>query len=134
LWDTTGLLERFLPWFLRDFWEPILMTIPGIAAQYPWVKFVTIIVVRESLSEQLPSNVYCLKESFDPKKFVELPLHFWSQDDIIQWLYKFGNLMGDPINLSVDQVENLARVIYKISDGVPHLIQDALMERLQKLV
>lgn len=130
LWDTLCLQDRFLPWFLHDFWIPLVHDEwQAIVQKHPMVKFIAVIVANTPISSGgLPASLCCTQHRFDQAKVLELPLQAWTLDEIRTWLYVFSGL-----GLAKLQIEQMATVIYQASgNGQPALVHTALMEALDK--
>ena len=133
LWDTIGLSDQFLPWMMQDFWDPLVDRLPVIAEQHPLVKFVLAVLVNAPFSvDSIPSVFICQSREFDGQKVVELPLEFWTAEDIKSWLFRYAGLTSSAIGLSPAQVAHLADSIYLSGgNGQPTLVHHALMKALR---
>lgn len=126
-WDYLSCQERVLPWFIRDFWCQLLEE-SRLIAHKNGLRRVNIVAVIDSESqlnkecEALP--YYCNPDEFDSKKILKLPLNQWTEDDILEWLERYGCLPAS-------QIDVMAKQIYlKTMKGIPLMVCEALKKEL----
>jgi hypothetical protein len=132
-WDMACLEERFLPWFVRELWVPLVRDKwPRVMRDYPLVKLIVVIAGQSSLATgHLPPALVCSVDQFDCAKIVELPLYPWTLDEIRRWLLKYSGLTGPPLRLTPAEIEQMARDIHG-GDGQPMSVYGALMDEFRK--
>lgn len=131
-WDGVNLQAHFLPWFLEEFWTPLVDTVPTLVARHPHVKFIALIHTP-LLAAELPDHICCTHDRFDSKKLLSLPLESWTLPEINRWLYDVAGLTGPPFNRLPEQVDRIAEQVYRRSNGRPRDVRIDLMEQLQQL-
>jgi len=135
VWDTQSLEDRFLPWFLQDFWVPLVRhEWQSVAQECPMVKFIVLVEAHTPLATgSLPQAMLSPQEQFDREKILELPLRPWTLDEIRKWLFVFSGLTAPHIGLDRHHIKRMARSIYHASGrGQPTAVYTALMDRLEK--
>lgn len=127
--DSNALEEKLLPWFIEQFWCPLVDKLSSIAPLARRAKCVTTIVAPSALSaDAIESFLCCAIGEFDQKKILELPLEKWTESDIEGWLIDYSGL-----SLDSGKYKTLASYIYSTSDcGLPSSAHSILMKTLRK--
>jgi hypothetical protein len=127
--DSNALQEKLLPWFVENFWCPLVDKLSKIAPLVRRVKCVTTIVAPSALSAEFTGSLLCCPANkFDQKKVLELPLEKWTESDIEGWLIDYSGL-----SLDGKKYGQLASYIYSTSDcGLPSSAHTILMNLLSK--
>ncbi|MBR8835876.1 MAG: hypothetical protein DSM106950_18105 [Stigonema ocellatum SAG 48.90 = DSM 106950] len=117
--------EHILPWFLENFWVPLVQELSNTAKNYRRVQFVGLIVADSTIpSKCLPTSICCTTQEFSYEKIIELPLKKCTYDEIEKWL---DLLSGRP----TDEVNRMTKVIYDASEkGKPDLVYRKLIQSL----
>jgi hypothetical protein len=125
-WDELSCQEQILPWFIDNFWTPLVCQLPTITTTYRKVKFIVILVSDTELSSDcLALPYYCKRGEFDPLKIINLPLNAWTQKDIEDWLDSYSGLPAY-------RIDSMAKKIYRASlKGIPTLVYNALLEEFK---
>ena len=131
-WDCLS-FAGFLPWFLKDFWRPLVQRLPAVIEQHPMVTFVCAIVAHPPVpADCLTADLCCTEETFDGEKILALPLRPWTVDEIKLWLLRFSGLTAPPIGLDPEDIERMARNIHRPSGGKPDSVRYALLTNLEE--
>jgi hypothetical protein len=120
-----------LPWFVENFWCPLVRQLPDTALKAPLVRIMFIIVANAAVApEVLAPELRCTKEGFDSTKALELPLERWEERDIWTWLITYSGLRA---SLTPEQIKVTANYLYASSDnGSPNLVYRHLMQILSE--
>jgi len=131
-WDCLS-LAGFLPWFLKDFWRPLVQHLPAVIEQHGMVTLVCAIVAHPPIpADCLTADLCCTEETFDSEKILDLPLRPWTIGEIKLWLLRFSELTAPPIGLDPAAIERMARSIHRASKGKPDSIRYALLRELEE--
>lgn len=131
-WSNLKPEEEILPWFLTNFWKPLLELSPSIleAKDRRKVRFIIVITAINNILVNFPVlNTYCIKDwnNFSKDKVFDLQLQeSWSKEEIENWLDLYSGLKGK-------EISNLAETIYSATDGNPALVCHQLMEEMINL-
>ena len=127
IWDDLANHDWFLPWFLNDFWCPLVEKLLARVDEVLMARFVTVIVVNSAIAPgSLNRATFCTREQFSSGQLLELPLQFWEKKDILIWLVQHSGL-----SLNALQFNKMAQLIYQSSDGgKPKSVYVGLMEAL----
>jgi inactive STAND/Effector-associated domain 9 len=125
----------FMDWFVQHFWCKLLGKLPEISQKNPLMRFVAVLSIHDSIPENLLSDLCCETNKFDSKKFLELPLKHWTNEEIQNWLFSFSGLTDPPIGLTPQQIERMAKNIHGLTDeGQPCRVYRKLMDDMSKRV
>ena len=92
---------------------------------YSKIRFIVALIAKSKVfSDCCSLEYFCVKETFDSRKIIELPLSDWTVQDIKKWLIS---------NLGLDNSESLqlAKKIHRESEGTPHTIC-SILEKIAK--
>ena len=124
-WDSVIEPKIFLDWFMENFWQNVIKELNIVFKEYGKIRFIVALIAKSKVfSDCCSLEYFCVKETFDPRKIIELPLSDWTVKDIKKWL--ISNL-----GLSNSESLKLAKQIYKESEGIPHIIC-SILERVFK--
>lgn len=124
--------EAFLSWFLQTFWIPLVHKLPEVVRDRPMLKCL-VVITTEDLLPVLPtsSQLYCLAEQFHGERITYLPLDYWTEQEIRQWLIRFAGLHH---HLAVAEINNVAQTIYiRSRKGEPLRVEVSLRQELQRI-
>lgn len=125
-WDSAIEKTRFLNWFIERFWQTVIDELEDVFREYSQIRFIVAVVAKSKAVPDCRSlDYFCKKNSFDPRKFIELPLPDWSVEDIKNWLINFRGL-------SNTESLRLAKQIHHESEGTPDTIC-SILEREFKI-
>lgn len=125
--------DTFLKWFVNEFWNELVQRVSIHRGNHPFIRLVSVIAVRGMVPQFcLQPSWCCTKQRFDGKKILELPLQFWTEVEICNWLWRFSGLDAPHIGRTRSEIEQMARVIYEVSEGKPSDVCNELMEALRK--
>ena len=125
--------DTFLDWFVQQFWCTLLRRLPEISKKHPSIRFVAVLSIRGSIPKDfLLSDLCCKNYNFDSKKFLELPLKKWTNEEIKNWLFKFSGLTA--IGVTLQEIERMAENIHRVTKGKPDEVYKELMEAMSKRV
>lgn len=124
-WDILESQEKLIPWFVDEFWIPLIQQCQITTQQKELrrVKFIAVIDSESQLSSKCTNlPYYCCQNNFDSKKMLRLPLNFWTQLDIQEWLDCYSGLQKP-----ASEIDLIAKQIYnKTMNGVPSMVCEAL--------
>lgn len=121
--------NNFLEWFI-EFWEKLLARVTEQRKKYSFINLVAVIAVSSSVPQScLKKSLLCTEDNFDGKKFLELPLHNWEEQDISKWIRENSGL-----NLESEEIERMARQNCNITKGVPINVYYRLINTMSKHV
>jgi inactive STAND len=123
-----------LDWFVQQFWCKLLGRLPEISQKKRFVRFVAVLSIHDSIPKDLLSDLCCKTHKFDSKKFLDLPLKKWSNEEIKNWLFNFSRLTAPPIGFTPEQIERMAENIHRRTKGEPDRVYKELMNDMSKLV
>lgn len=124
----------FLEWFVQ-FWCHLVEKVSVIRNDYRFIKLVAVIAVSGLIPETcLKSSLYCTPEEFDGKKIIKLPLHNWTDKEICEWLLRHSGLNASHIGLKPQDIQQMAKAIYEITEGRPSEVYNELMEEMGKRI
>lgn len=123
------LLENsdFLPWFIQDFWTPLIDEVTAVSQKYK-SKFIVALVADSHVLLDCPPTYFCDDDSIDCYKLLELPLPDWSIDDIHDWLVRFRALSAKVKQKTDAELQRLAQKVHRDSEGTPQNICANLRE------
>ncbi|NEP14291.1 MAG: hypothetical protein F6K14_29675 [Symploca sp. SIO2C1] len=109
--------EKFLDWFFKEFWQPVINELRPTFVEFSQIRFILALVAKSKLTPDCSSlsTYFCKEDTFEPCKAIELPLPDWTVDDIDKWLIKFRGL-------SNRDSKKLALQIHRESEGTPDTI------------
>ncbi|KAF0233088.1 MAG: hypothetical protein FD167_4703, partial [bacterium] len=117
-WDYLENKEEVLPWFLTNFWQPLLQQSLIKLKDQIKTRFVTIVTSKDDILTPCPSlNDYCIKDwnYFDKHKVFELVLQqHWTQKEIADWLAKHSGY-----NDEQNSTSTIAEKIHRVTKGIP---------------
>lgn len=120
--------DRFLFWFVDDFWVKIANQLQYISESLLMVKFIALIVVACPISRELLSSLRSIGGKDKSKNIILLPLSNWQQNDIQTWLSN-SPLGRTESGLTAERIAWIAKSIYASSaNGMPRLIHPALKD------
>lgn len=123
--------EPFLTWFLQTFWTPLARKLPEVVRDRPMLKCIMVITTEDSLP-LVPSSstLYCPAGQFDCEKITHLPLDYWTEQEIQQWLIRFAGLHH---HLAAVEIKKVAQAIYTRSrNGEPLRVEVHLRHELKQ--
>ncbi len=133
-WDHHTLPTVFLPWFVRDFWTPLVQRLPDIARKNPLVTVICIIVAHTPVPmADFDPALQCCDDTFDPTKLLPLPLRCWEQVEIYDWLLRYSGLSAPEIGVEAAQFAAMAERIYLAAgNGQPMSVRQALLDAIEE--
>jgi hypothetical protein len=133
-WDHLALPDVFLPWFVSEFWEPLVQRLPGITREKPLVTVICVVVALTPVRlENLDPALQCCSDNLDPTKILPLPLRSWQQAEIHDWLLRYSGLGKPPIEVDPAQITTMAERVYLASNGgCPNPARHALLEAVEE--
>ncbi|MGC9395376.1 MAG: hypothetical protein ACP5J4_11025 [Anaerolineae bacterium] len=131
-WDDLVLPDVFLPWFVHEFWVPLVQRLPFIVQKKPRVTVIGVIMAQTPVQmEAIDPALQCCSDTFDPTKMLPLPLRYWEEAEIRDWILDYSGL-GDPaVGVELVQIETMAKRIYTFSKGEPTRVHQALLEAIE---
>ncbi|NEP02585.1 MAG: hypothetical protein F6K58_28845 [Symploca sp. SIO2E9] len=122
-WDSLTNRDKFLDWFLEEFWRPLINELASIFNNYRGIRFIVALTAKSKVFKKTSCLPYfCTKQTFEQCKFIELPLPNWTVKDLERWLSKFRGL-------SVPESEQLAKEIHAEGAGSPDTICSILEKK-----
>lgn len=124
LWDDLSLQDHFLQWFILEFWKPLLGHLPELTERLRRIRFIVAIVANNKLSSTcLRPHLLCSPQQFDQEKIVVLPLEYWTEEEIKEWLYEYSSVLS-----AGEDFDQTARVIFQSSKGIPLVVYNNLIK------
>ncbi|NEP54702.1 MAG: hypothetical protein F6K65_40300 [Moorea sp. SIO3C2] len=125
-WDSVIDQEKFLDWFIKKFWHPLINELNPVFLEFSKIRFIVALVAKSKVLPDCSSlqPYFCTKDELDPFKAIELPLPNWEVDDIKQWLITCRGF-------SNSKSQKLAQQIYRESEGTPHTICSILEDKFK---
>ena len=125
-WDSVIDQEKFLDWFFKEFWQPLIHELKPTFTEFSKIRFILALVAKGKLSFNCSSlsTYFCTEHQFEPCKAIELPLPDWTVDDIGNWLINFRGL-------SNKDSRKLAWQIHQESEGTPDTICSILERKFR---
>ena len=115
-WDSVIEKKKFLDWFMKNFWEKVIGELDSVFQKYSKIRFIVVLIAKSKVfSDCCSLDYFCSKDTFDPRKILELPLSDWNVDDIKGWLKLVQGL-------SDEESQRLAQQYYEESEGTPDTI------------
>jgi hypothetical protein len=122
-WDSVIEQEQFLDWFIKNFWQVVICELKPVFEEYSKIRFIVALMAKSKVFlDCCFLEYFCVKDTFDFRKIIEIPLPDWTVEDIKTWLI---NVQG----LSNQESLELASQIYRESEGTPHTICSILEEK-----
>jgi hypothetical protein len=106
--------NSFLDWFLEKFWSLLVDQLEQMQQNAPEATIVGILSTDGYLIEQQSAQVSCCDVSESSRKFFDLPISAWTEDDIFQWLRRYSLPM-----LSRNECVGIADNVYQNTEGIP---------------
>lgn len=133
-WDHHTLPTVFLPWFVRDFWTPLVQRLPDIARKNPLVTVICVIVAHTPVQmTDFDPALQCCDDTFDPAKLLPLPLRCWNQNEIRDWLIRYSGLGAPAIGVEPAQIATMAERIYLAAgNGQPMSVRQTLLDAIEE--
>lgn len=123
-WDDLAMQHLVLQRFIDDFWTPLVNRLPTIT-NYDEFKLIALITAGGEISPQCrTSSVFCTEDHFCPEKALELPLTYWSHDDIKE-LCSYSRRSTEEIKKMVSKIYSRSR------NGIPRLVYLEFMNYCQ---
>jgi nucleoside phosphorylase len=125
IWNDLSEHRGFLPWFMSEFWKPLVRMLKNSADHAPSSRIVLLIVANGSLDRlSLDSSLKSSRHRFDQEKILELHLSKWKEDEIRSWLVRFF-----PTTLTSPEYQRMASSIYQSTDeGLPLAVYSSLLD------
>ena len=132
-WDSLALPHAFLPWFISEFWAPLVRRLPSIIQRSPFVTVMCVVVAFTPVQvDSFDPALRCCSDAFDPTKLLPLPLRSWEQTEIQDWLYHYSGLGAPSQGIDLMQIQAMAEQVYLASEmGKPQLTREALLDALK---
>ncbi len=133
-WDHLALPGVFLPWFVREFWTPLVQRLPVIIQKNPLVTVICVVVALTPVQmEAFDPAMQCCDEDFDPAKMLPLPLRCWKQAEIYDWILRYSGLGASAIGVAPAQIAAMAESVYLASEnGKPSQAYQALLNAIEE--
>jgi hypothetical protein len=133
-WDHHTLPTVFLPWFVRDFWTPLVQRLPDIARKNPLVTVICVIVAHTPVQmADFDPALQCCGDAFDPAKLLPLSLRCWEQAEIYDWLIRYSGLGAPAIGVEPTQIATMAERIYLAAgNGQPMSVRQTLLDAIEE--
>ncbi|RRR69411.1 MAG: hypothetical protein EI684_15720 [Candidatus Viridilinea halotolerans] len=120
--------QPLLTWFIQQFWRRMVDELANSIAKRELLQVYLFAVIMSG--SRIPTDILtphlCPDGAFVSHRIINLPLEYWSLDDIRIWL------AGDP-SLQREQgcvIDRIAKTIYKASEkGKPVAVANKLLER-----
>ncbi|MDF5720478.1 MAG: hypothetical protein PUP91_08330, partial [Rhizonema sp. PD37] len=88
----------------------------SIFQKYSKIRFIVALIAKSQVfPDSSLSDYFCIKNPFDYRKMIELPLPDWTIENIKNWLVNFQGL-------SKSESYQLAKRIYSESEGTPSVV------------
>ena len=127
--------DNLLDWFFKYFWVPLVAKLSDVCQEHPLVKFVAVVAVNDSVSENcLAPELYCTEQSFSSNKVLNLPLQEWTEAEIKTWLLRYSELNAPNVGRTPQEMGKMAKSVYRVTKGVPLEVYSVLMEELTKVL
>lgn len=114
-----------LQWYITDFWSPLITRLLKTAKQnqFRFIKCITIATTEALIDPDFQVSSYWWQPggSFEPSKFINLPMNLWTQEDIQEWLERYWL---KPKDIAAQKARN----IYAASEGMPELITKKILD------
>ncbi len=120
--------EKFLGWFVDEFWKPLIDVVTEASKKYK-NKFIVALIADSHILPDCSSNHFCQCGEFDAYKLLELPLPNWTVDDVREWLIRFRVLSAAMKEKTDIQLKKIAEKVYRDSDGTPQNVCANLREQ-----
>lgn len=121
--------DSFLNWFVNDFWLPLISRLPVISSKHTRVRLISVVSVQGPIpSDCLAGNICCERTAMNGGKLLALPLQAWTEDEICDWLFDFSGLLDQANPLANDEIEQMARNIHGVTEGIPKDVYHALID------
>jgi hypothetical protein len=117
----------FLPWFIQEFWTPLIDKVTEVSQKYK-SKFIVALIADSHILSDCPPDYFCDDDSIDCYKLLELPLPNWSIDDIYDWLVRFRTLSAKVKQKTDAELQRVAQKVHRDSEGTPQNICANLRE------
>jgi len=132
--DHVSLHSDFLPWYIREFWMPLVQQLPDVIKSKQ--RFIILCVVVVSTLVQMDNfdpELSCCDDVFEPTKLLSLPLNNWRKDEILNWLLDYARLDSPEIGFGKAEIEAIAEDVYLSSrSGLPALVPNELLKVVEK--
>jgi hypothetical protein len=104
----------FLNWFLEKFWNLLVDQLEQMQQNGEEATVVGILSTDGSLIEQQISQISCNGVLDDSRKFFDLPISYWTEDDIFRWLKGYA-----APTLTLKECRGIADKVYQDTQGIP---------------
>jgi hypothetical protein len=118
----------FLDWFLSKFWSLLTDRLEQMQQNNEEAVIVGILSTDKYLADEQLSQTSCDDVGGSDRKFFDLPISAWTEQDIKQWLRGYAR---PP--LSPGECTGIADEVFKETAGVPSDAWEAIQDIIQKL-
>ena len=124
----------FVDRLINNFWIPLISGLPEISRKLPFVKFVIVMTIENSIpTDCLSPSLFCEKGNFNSQKIIEIELCKWTEIEIRNWLYRFSGLAAPHVGRNKEEIDQMARTFYQVSqEGRPRDVHSLLMKELTR--
>ena len=131
--DHVSLPGDFLPWYIREFWIPLVQQLPDvIQTKRRFIILCTISVSNQLKIDDVAPEIRCCDGVFDPVKLLSLQLKCWRQDEILNWLLDYARL-DTSIGLEMEKIEAIAEYVFFAShQGLPTIVPNLLLKAVEE--
>ncbi|MEC4818604.1 MAG: hypothetical protein SAK29_35825, partial [Scytonema sp. PMC 1069.18] len=128
--------EQFLKWIIEDFWVSLVRQLPELSRnkKIPKVKFITVVTLNTSFSKEFLNPFLTRIGNFNHERIVEIQLKKWKEQDILEWLFGHSILRSPEIGSTETEIETIAKVVYRDSQGQPITARVILMKELERIL
>lgn len=127
--------NRFLEWFVNDFWGPLIARLPAISSKRPRIRMIAQIAVDGPIPKAcLPEEICCKKTTFNGGKLLTLPLQNWTEVEIAKWIYDFSGLTTQATQLNNESIGLMAKNIHGSAKGNPWKVYHKLTEEMKDCI
>jgi Caspase domain/inactive STAND len=118
----------FLDWFLSKFWSLLTDRLEQMKQNDEEAVIVGILSTDKYLADEQLSQTSCDDVGSSDRKFFDLPISAWTEQDIKQWLRGYAR---PP--LSPGECTGIADEVFKETAGIPSDAWEAIQDIIQKL-
>lgn len=132
--DHISLPSDFLPWYIREFWMPLVQQLPDVIQKKRRFIVLCVIVASTQIKmDDFDPELRCCDGVFDPAKLLSIQLKCWRQDEILNWLLDHAKLDRPDIGLEMAEIEAIAEHVYLAShNGLPALVPNFLLSTVEE--
>jgi hypothetical protein len=106
--------SAFLDWFLEKFWILLVDRLEDMQQNAQEATIVGILSTDGYLVEPQVSQIACCDVSGNSRKFFDLPILAWTEDDIFRWLKGYACP-----TLTPNECRGIADNVYQNTEGIP---------------